>query len=98
VIVKDAKMDEPEQKLTVEVAEIDGVHVNHINVFEARKREILEDFTSKTTSSNDEDLASCLPCDARLESIKNKGQKTEWREIEKKLDDFEFISQSLLEI
>ena len=47
----------PEEELAVEIREINGVHVNHHNIPEAREGEILEELTAKTSSPNDQDLA-----------------------------------------
>lgn len=42
----------PKQKLPVQIGHINGVHVNHVNVFEARQRQILEQFAAKSCRSN----------------------------------------------
>ena len=47
----------PEQKLAVEVGNVDGVHVDDMNVAKPRKCQILEQFAAETTSTNDKDLA-----------------------------------------
>ncbi|RUP50504.1 hypothetical protein BC936DRAFT_138840 [Jimgerdemannia flammicorona] len=47
----------PEQKLSIEITDVDGVHVDHVDVTEAREGEVLKDLTAKTASSDDEDLA-----------------------------------------
>ena len=76
-----SKMHIPEQELTVEVAEIDGVHIDHIDVLEARKRQILQDFTSKTTGSDHKDLRCSLPSNTRLHKftrVRKTGVEQNW--------------------
>jgi hypothetical protein len=43
----------PEQELSVQVTDVDGVHVNNVDVLEPSKSEIGQDLTSETTSAND---------------------------------------------
>ena len=45
-----------EQELPVEVGQVNCVHVNHINVPEAHHGQVLEEFTAKPASPNDQDL------------------------------------------
>lgn len=46
----------PEQELTVKVGDVDGVHIDDVNVFEAGQGQVLEDFTAQTTGTNDQNL------------------------------------------
>ena len=46
----------PEQELAVQIRDVDGVHVNDMNIRKARQGQVLEDFTSETASTNDENL------------------------------------------
>jgi len=46
----------PEQKLAVQVTDINSIHVDYMNIFESSKRQIGQDLTSKTTSADDQDL------------------------------------------
>lgn len=46
----------PEEELSVEVADIDRVHVNDVNVLEASQSEVGENLTTKATSADDKDL------------------------------------------
>jgi hypothetical protein len=41
-----------EEKLAIEVREIDGVQVHYVNLAKACKREVLEQFTPNATSAN----------------------------------------------
>lgn len=47
----------PEQELSIEVTDVNGIHVDNVNVLEPGKGEVRKDFTAKTTCTNDEDLA-----------------------------------------
>ncbi len=40
------------KELTIEVAEVDGVHVHDVDFAEAREDEILEEFTSNSSSTD----------------------------------------------
>ena len=44
-----------EQKLTIKIGEIDGVHINQVYVPDATHRQIFDDFTSESTSSYNQD-------------------------------------------
>jgi len=46
----------PEQELTVEVGNIDGIHVNNMDVLEARQGQVGQNLATESTSSNDKDL------------------------------------------
>lgn len=48
----------PEEKLSVQVADIYRVHVDDMDVLESGKSEVGQDLTSKTTSTNDKNLAT----------------------------------------
>jgi len=41
-----------EKKLAIEIRYVDSVHVYHVDVSEAGKRQVLEDLTSETASAN----------------------------------------------
>lgn len=58
----------PEQELAIQIAEVNCVHVDHIDIFEARKSQILQDFTAKTTCTDNEHLGGGLPSDAILQN------------------------------
>ena len=47
----------PEQELSIEIADIDRVHVNNMDILEPRKREIGENLTAETTGPNNQDFA-----------------------------------------
>jgi hypothetical protein len=47
-----------EQELAVEVRYVNGVHVDNVDVAEARQSQVLEDLASKTTSTNDQESRS----------------------------------------
>jgi hypothetical protein len=36
----------PEEKLAVQIRHVDAVEVNHVNISEARERQVLQDLTS----------------------------------------------------
>jgi hypothetical protein len=42
----------PEEELSVEVADINCVHIDNMNIFESKQGQILQNLTSKSTSSN----------------------------------------------
>ena len=46
----------PEQKLSVQVTDINSIHVDYMNIFKSRQRQIGQDLTSETTSADDQDL------------------------------------------
>lgn len=48
----------PEQELSIEITDINRVHVNYMDILEPRERKISQYFTSKTTGSDDQKL--CL--------------------------------------
>ena len=45
-----------EQELSVEVGQVDGVHVNHCDISEAHQSQILKEFAAQTPSPDDQDL------------------------------------------
>lgn len=47
----------PEEELAIQVANVDGIHVDDMNVLEARQREIREYLTTQAACTNDQDLA-----------------------------------------
>lgn len=47
----------PKKKLSIEVANIDCVHINDMYIFETRKRQVRKDLTPQTTRADDKDLA-----------------------------------------
>lgn len=46
----------PKQKLAIQIADVDRVHINDMDVLEARQREVREDLASKAACADDEDL------------------------------------------
>ena len=46
-----------EEKLTIEVGDVNGVQVDHFHVCESCQGEVLEKFTADSSSSNEENLA-----------------------------------------
>lgn len=48
--------DVPEKKLTIQVTDVDSIHVNYMDVREPQQREVGQDFTPQATCANDEDL------------------------------------------
>jgi len=40
----------PEEKLAVEIGDLDSVHIDDLNVLESRERQVLEQFAAQTTS------------------------------------------------
>ena len=46
----------PEEELAVQVTNVDGVHVDDMDVLEPRQRQIREDLAAQTTSANDQNL------------------------------------------
>ena len=50
----------PEQELPVQVADVNGVHVDDVDVFEAHEGQILEEFTTEASGSNDKYFTSTL--------------------------------------
>ena len=49
----------PEEKLAIQIRHINGVHVNHINILESRKGQVLQNLATQAASSNDEYLVGC---------------------------------------
>lgn len=47
----------PEQELSIQVADIYGVHIDNMDILEPRQGEVGEDFASQTSSPDDKDLA-----------------------------------------
>ena len=47
----------PKKKLPIQVTNIDGVHVDHMNILETGQGEICKDFTTQTARSDDKDFA-----------------------------------------
>lgn len=47
----------PEQKLTIEVADIDGVHINDVNILEPCQREVGQNLATQPASADDQDFA-----------------------------------------
>lgn len=48
----------PEQELPIQIADIDGVHIDYMNVAKTRQGQILEDLATQTAGAYDEDLAA----------------------------------------
>lgn len=69
------RMYAPEQELAVQVTQVDGIHINHINVFEARKGEVLQNFATKASSTNHQDLGGGLPVMTGLREGKRRSEK-----------------------
>lgn len=46
----------PKQKLTIEITDVDGVHVDDMNILEASQREIGKNLAAETASTDDQDL------------------------------------------
>lgn len=42
----------PEEELSVEIGDLDGVHVYDVNILEPRQGEVLEQFAAQTTGTN----------------------------------------------
>jgi hypothetical protein len=49
----------PEEKLAIQIRYVNGVHVNHMNILEARKSQVLENLATKAAGSNDEYFVGC---------------------------------------
>ena len=47
----------PEEKLSIQVADVDGVHVDQVNVLEAHEGQVLQKLASQTSGPDDKDLA-----------------------------------------
>lgn len=47
----------PEQELAIEIADVNCVHVDDMDVLEAEQREVRQDLASQTSSADDENLA-----------------------------------------
>jgi hypothetical protein len=47
----------PKEKLSIEIADVDRIHVYDMYVLESRKSQIGKDFTPQATRADDEDLA-----------------------------------------
>ena len=57
-MLTDANMrDAPEQELSVQIADVYGVHVDNMDILEPRQSKVREDLTSQTSGTNDQDLA-----------------------------------------
>lgn len=41
----------PEQELAIKVADVDSIHIDHMNVFEATQSKVAQYFTPKTPST-----------------------------------------------
>ncbi len=46
-----------EEELTIEIGDIDGVHVDDVDIIEAAKRKVGEDLAAETSGADDENLA-----------------------------------------
>ena len=66
-----------EQELPVEVWQVNGVHVDHINVPEAHHGQVLEEFTAKPAGPNDQHL------DVLQEEWQDLCWWSEWRRSER---------------
>jgi hypothetical protein len=67
--------DGPEEELAVQVGDVDGVHVDHMDVLEAEQGEVLQDLAAQSTGTNDENLARVA--EERLD-LRNKSQSFAW--------------------
>jgi len=47
----------PEQELSVQIADVNGVHIDNVDVFEPRQSEVREDFASQTSGPYHQGLA-----------------------------------------
>jgi hypothetical protein len=47
----------PKKKLSIQVTNIDGVHVDYMNILEAGESKVCKDFTAQAARSYNEDLA-----------------------------------------
>lgn len=47
------KCSAPKQKLSIQITDINSVHVNDMNVLETEQREVGENFASQAASTND---------------------------------------------
>lgn len=50
--VDDYREYRPEEKLPIEVADIDSIHINDMNVLEAHERQVRKDLASQTSSTD----------------------------------------------
>lgn len=48
--------DVPKQELTVKIADVDGVHIDDMDILEASESKVSEDLTAETTSADDKYL------------------------------------------
>lgn len=46
----------PEQELTVQIADVDGVHVDNMDILESGKSQIGQNLAPQSTSANDKDF------------------------------------------
>jgi hypothetical protein len=56
-VIKQYHQDAPKEKLPIEIADIDRIHVYDVYVLETRECQVGEYFTPKPTRADDEDLA-----------------------------------------
>ena len=47
----------PEQELSVQVTNVDRVHVDDMDILEAHERQVRQNFASQSTRANDQNLA-----------------------------------------
>ena len=58
----------PEEELPVQVGEVDGVHINDVNVAEAREGDVLEQLAAQAARADNEDAGLLLQKLAYLEA------------------------------
>jgi hypothetical protein len=49
-------LDLPKKKLPIQIADVDGVHINDVNILKPRKCEVRENFAPQPSSTNDQYL------------------------------------------
>ena len=55
--LRHANVRAPKQKLTIQIANVDGIEVDDLDVTESAQREIFEKFATDSAGSHDEDAA-----------------------------------------
>jgi hypothetical protein len=50
----------PKEELSIQIGDINSIHVNHVNVAETAQCEVLQNFATKPTGTDDQHLCFCV--------------------------------------
>jgi hypothetical protein len=48
-----AKRNKPEEKLSIQITDVDGVHIDDMNIFKSRQSKIRQNLTTQSSSTDD---------------------------------------------